>query len=142
MIRQSILKQLKDQQLEEANEVRKMRERIKRWIILAVVKRVVFKAKLFNFDKLVEKKEHEKYKHRCSTMIYRNFKHYLKKKSASVAERRRRVCRQCIMVVGHASIGQGQAQARSMIVALLKKNAEFEDTIQKVVRFGKIVELL
>lgn len=62
MIRQSILKQLKEQQLEEANEVRKMRERIKRWIILAAVKHVIFKAKLYNFDKLVEKKEHEKYK--------------------------------------------------------------------------------
>lgn len=41
-------------------------------------------------------------------MIYRNFKHFLKRKSASAAERRRRVCRQCLTVVGHANLGRGQ----------------------------------
>lgn len=61
MIRQSILKELKEQLLDEANEVRKMRERIKRWIILCTVKRVIYKAKLTNFDSLLKKKQHEQY---------------------------------------------------------------------------------
>lgn len=141
VIRQSILKQLKEQHLDELCEIRKMRKRIKDWISLAMAKHVVLKAKLYNFDKLVEKKEHEKYKQRCSTMIYRNFKHFLKKKSASGAERRRRVCRQCLTMVGHANVGRRQMQAREIIVALLQENDEIESTIKKVVRFSKIVEL-
>lgn len=92
MIRQSILKQVKDHLVEEAYEVRKMRERIKRWIMLGAVKDVVFRGKL-NFDKLFKKKEHEKYRQKCSKMIYRNFRHFLHRKSPSIGKRRQQVCR-------------------------------------------------